>query len=41
LNLNPNTGSVQFANGYVYAVITPKDTAGGPARLIRGKLVSK
>jgi hypothetical protein len=41
LNLNPSMGSVQFANGYLYAVVTSKDTAGGPTRLIRGKLVAK
>jgi hypothetical protein len=41
LNLNPSMSSVQFANGYLYAVVTSKDTAGGPTRLIRGKLVAK
>jgi hypothetical protein len=41
LNLNPSMGSVQYANGYVYAVVTTKDAADGQARLIRGKLVPK
>jgi hypothetical protein len=41
LNLNPSMSSVQYANGYVYAVVTTKNAADGQARLIRGKLVAK
>ncbi len=41
LNLNPNVCAVQFAGGYIYAIVTPKDAPDGPVRLIRGKLVAK
>jgi DNA-binding beta-propeller fold protein YncE len=41
LNLNPSAGTIQFANGYLYAVVIPKDAVDGPAQLIRGKLVAK
>jgi len=41
LNLNPSAGAVKFAGGYIYAIVTPKDTPNGPVRLIRGKLAAK
>ena len=41
LNLNPTASTIQFANGYIYAVVTPKDVSAGPARLVRGKLVAQ